>query len=305
MQKVLYFVFALYFIAAGHFALAMSSNNYQILWDNFNQGGGEDSSSTNYGLHDTLGDQGTGVSSSTNFQLSAGYRVIEEGQGLGFTVRGQTSGSSVAFTAYDNSANTVTVSSASGFSVGDYIAVIENTGFAELVAVGRISSIGGTTITVDDFDGDGGSISAIPAGGDDVVYRLGSNAAAFGTVSAGAEHVSVAMTSVASTVSTGYSVYISANQLFQNASAQVMTSVTDGTVSTGSEEYGAEVTGATAFGSGTDTAVSTTQRVIQTSAAASGGVTDKVAMIYKLSILSSTNAGSYSQNVYYTLTPNY
>ena len=304
MRKTLFLLFVIYFVTAGHFVMAMSSGNYQIMWDNFNEGGGEGSSSTNFSMSDTLGDQATGYSSSTNFQLSAGYRIFEE-EPLSFVVRGQTTASQVAYSAFDNSSNTVTVSSAAGFSTGDYIAVVEDSGFAQLVAVGRVTGIAGNILSVDDFDGDGSGMSASPAGGNDSVYRLASNAAAFGTVSAGAENVSVALTSVGSSGASGYSVYIQGNQELQNTSAQVMASVADGTVSTGSEEYGAEVTGATAFGAGTDTAVTTTQRVIQTSVAASGTVPDKVGMLYKLSTVAGTNPGTYTQNVYYTLTPNF
>lgn len=304
MRKTLILLFAIYFMAAGHFVMAMSSNNYQIMWDNFNEGGGEGSSSTNFSISDTLGDQATGYSSSTNFQLSAGYRIFED-EALSFVVRGQGGASATAFSAFDDSSNSVTVSSVAGFSTGDYIAVIENSGFAQFVSVGRITGIAGSVISVDDFDGDGASMSASPAGGNDVVYRLASSAATFGEVLDGTEYVSVAMTSVGSPASSGYSVYIQADQELQTGSAQTMDEVADGTVSTGSEEYGAEVTGATAFGAGTDTGVTTTQRVIQTSGSSSGAVPDKVAMTYKLSVTSSSSPGTYTQNVYYTLTPNY
>ncbi len=202
-------------------------------------------------------------------------------------------------------AGTVTVASAAGFSVGDLIAVVEDEGFGQLVAVGFIDNIAGTTFTVDRFEGDGAGMSAIPAGGDDLVYLLDVNSFNFGTVASGVEYSEVVGTSVLTNISTGYSVYMQANQELQNASAQVMAEVTDGTVSSGSEEYGAEVTGATAFGAGTDLGVTTTQRIIQTSGTASGTTSDKVAMIFKLSIIEATNPGVYTQTVYYTLTANY
>lgn len=304
MRKTFFLLFAIYFVTTGHFVMAMSSINYEIMWDNFNEGGGEGSTSTNYSLSDTLGDQGTGFSTSTNFQLSAGYRIAED-EALSFVVRGQTSASEVTYSAFDNALNTATLSSAAGFSTGDYIAVIENSGFSQFVAVGRITDVDGAVVTVDDFDGDGGGMSAVPAGGNDYVYRLASSAASFGTVEAGTEYVSVAMTSVGSSIATGYTVYIQANQEFQNSLAQIMAEVSDGAVTSGVEEYGAEVVGATAFGAGTDLGVSTTQRVIQTSGSSSGVVPDKVGMTYKLSITAATNPGTYTQNVYYTLTPNY
>jgi hypothetical protein len=57
---------------------AMTSSNYQINWDSINQGGLDVSTSTNYGMRDTIGEHATGDSSSVNYQISAGYRVGEE-----------------------------------------------------------------------------------------------------------------------------------------------------------------------------------------------------------------------------------
>ena len=148
-------------------------------------------------------------------------------------------------------------------------------------------------------------MSALPTGGNDFVSLLNVNSFDFGSVYAGTEYTSTVGTSILTNVSTGYSVYIQGNQYLQKTNLQVMAPVTDGTVSVGFEEYGAEVTGTTAFGAGTDRGVTTTQRVIQTSASASGTVSDKVAMIFKLSIAASTVPGTYTQTVYYTLTANY
>lgn len=57
--------------------LAMTSTNYGISWDSLNSGGLDVSTSTNYGLKDTIGEHATGYSSSTNYQISAGYRAGE------------------------------------------------------------------------------------------------------------------------------------------------------------------------------------------------------------------------------------
>ncbi len=305
MKKFWSLTSVLYLFLIGTNVFAMSSTNYWIPWDTVNSGGSDVGSSTNYSIRDSIGGTVVGTSTSANYHLSQGYRVPEEANTLSYIVKaiGSTTSTYSAFT--NGAGGTVTVGSASGFSAGDLIAVVENEGFGQLVAVGIISSIAGTTITVDQFEGDGGSMSASPSGGDDFVYLLDVNSFNFGTVSASTEHTAVVGTSVLTNVSTGYSVYVQANQELQNASAQVMAEVTDGTVSTGSEEYGAEVTGATAFGAGTDLGVTTTQRVIQTSASASGTTSDKVAMIFKLAITGSTNAGDYTQTVYYTLTANY
>jgi hypothetical protein len=52
----------------------MGSSNYRIDSDSVNSGGLDISSSTNYGLLDTVGEVGTGFSSSTNYNIYAGYR---------------------------------------------------------------------------------------------------------------------------------------------------------------------------------------------------------------------------------------
>lgn len=53
---------------------AMSSTNYQIWQDAISVGGGDDQSSSNYSLKDTLGEFGIGNSSSTNNGLKPGFR---------------------------------------------------------------------------------------------------------------------------------------------------------------------------------------------------------------------------------------
>ncbi|OGY43594.1 MAG: hypothetical protein A3B89_04975 [Candidatus Buchananbacteria bacterium RIFCSPHIGHO2_02_FULL_40_13] len=53
---------------------AMTSNNYQIWQDAISVGGGEDQSSANYGLQDTLGELAVDPSSSTNNALKPGFR---------------------------------------------------------------------------------------------------------------------------------------------------------------------------------------------------------------------------------------
>ena len=286
-------------------AFAMSSTNFLINWDNINSGGNELGTSTNFSVYDTLGDNASGTSTSATYTLSAGYRASEQADQLSLDVRSEDSATQVAYSAFDNAGGTVTVTNATGFAAGDYIAVVEDVGFSELVAVGKVSSIAGTILSVDGFDGNGGTMSAVSAGGNDFVYRLTLNAVAFGSVSASAENVSVTVSSVFSTVTNGYSVYIQANQELQNAAADIMTSVTDGGVSLASEEYGSENVGSFAVSANTDLGVTTTQRVVQTSGTYTGGVPDRIAMLYKLAVTASTNAGTYTQTVLYTLTANY
>jgi len=282
----------------------MSSTNYQIQWDNINTGGTDFSTSTSYQLNDTIGDI-SGTSTSANYNLSAGYRAGEIEDILSMTIRTQNAGVQTAFTAFSNAGNTVTVSSTAGFAVGNLIAVVENEGFGQLAAVGEITDITGSVITVDDWDGEPASVSAIPAGGDDVVYLMSLNAISLGSVSDASENVAVAMTSILTDAANGYTVYIQPDQLLQSASGTVMTTVTDGAVSLGSEEYGTENVGATALDTGTDLGVTSTQRSVQTSGTDTGGVPDKIAMLYKLAITNATEAGTYTQTIFYTLTANY
>ncbi len=282
---------------------AMNSTNFQIPWDTVADGGSDTSTSTNYGLRDTLGNQAAGTSTSANFGLAAGYRVGDTGPVLSLIVRSQEPSTQVSWTAFSDGGNTVTLTSATAYSVGDYVSVVENSGFSQLTAVGRVTSKVGLVLTVDDWSGDNATISAVPAGGNDYTYRLSSNAAAFGTVTSTAENTSVAMTSVRSDAPNGFSLYTQANQILQNGSAQAMAIVTDGAVTAGVEEYGASVTGPNAVGAG-DQGVTTTQRLIQQSGAPVL-TPDRVAMTYKLSIVPATNSGAYSQSVFYTLTANY
>lgn len=305
MRKVLTLIGVLCLFLVGTNVFAMSSTNYWIPWDDVNSGGNDVGTSSNFSIRDTLGGTAVGTGTSANYSLSSGYRVPEMANTLSYLVKTSNT-APTTYSAFTDGVNgTVVVASTAGFAVGDLIAVVENLGFGQLVAIGRVSSTVGLTMTVDQFEGDGGVMSGSPAGGDDFVYRLAANSFDFGTVTAGVENTHVVGTSVLTNIASGYSVYLQANQNLQNGSGQLMASVTDGAVTAGAEEYGAEVTGATAVSAGSDLSVSTTQRIIQSSVAQSGTISDKVGMIFKLSITASTNPGVYTQTVYYTLTANY
>lgn len=59
------------------FAQVMGSSTYKIMSDSVNIAG-DDSSSTNYIINDTLGEVGTGESNSTNYYMHAGYWQMQE-----------------------------------------------------------------------------------------------------------------------------------------------------------------------------------------------------------------------------------
>lgn len=59
-------------------AYVMGSSNYRIESDSINTGGEDTSSSTSYQLKDTVGEVGTGLSSSASYIMHAGYRQMSE-----------------------------------------------------------------------------------------------------------------------------------------------------------------------------------------------------------------------------------
>lgn len=73
IRKIFLFGFLLLPIVA--FAQVMESSNYKIQSDSINFGGAL-SDSTNFSLEDTLGEVATGISSSSNYSISAGYQAM-------------------------------------------------------------------------------------------------------------------------------------------------------------------------------------------------------------------------------------
>ena len=75
----LFLPFVLLFNFAGFAsAYVMGSSNYRIESDSINTGGEDTSSSASYQLKDTVGEIGTGISSSASYAMHAGYRQMNE-----------------------------------------------------------------------------------------------------------------------------------------------------------------------------------------------------------------------------------
>jgi len=283
--------------------LAMSSANYQINWDSLNIGGEDTSSSTNYSIRDTLGEISTGSSSSTNYGIRAGYR---QGTGeiplLNFSLSTQDNSSQVSYSSFDNSNKQVAVSSASGFSVNDYIAVVENEGGSQLVALGKISSIGGTTITVDKWSGDNGSMSATPSGGDDYVYKLSGSAAQLGTLTTSAVKTAVTRLEITTNAENGYTATVYEDGNLRTTVGDDIDDVADGSVTAGSEEYGISSTGDDTTPAN-DFAITGSNTTVASSS--TYGSLKRTAVIYQAAISDVTAAGSYSHTVTYVATGNF
>ena len=77
LKKTAILLFCVACMLITHTVVASSSANYILKFDSVNSGGEDTSSSTNYGIRDTYGEQGSGDVSSTNFQIQAGYRSGE------------------------------------------------------------------------------------------------------------------------------------------------------------------------------------------------------------------------------------
>ena len=283
----------------------MGSVNYSVDFDSLNSGGDDVSSSTNFQIRDTIGEQATGFGSSTNYGIQAGYRQADEGNTLSFEIGTQENGSQTSVSTFSTSTNNVTVVSAAAYSVGNFIGIVENQGLSQLIAVGRIVSIAGNIITVDRWDGNANTMSAVFAGGDDVAYRLEGSAAQLGTLTATTGATSLTHTDVTTNAQSGYSVYVTSDGQLRTSGGATIDDVADGTVTVGSEEYGGRVSGSMGVFAATsaDFAITTSTFAIQS--ATTSATNARVGLVYKASIDGATAAGGYSQLVYYTVTANF
>lgn len=284
-------------------AQELSSSNYRILWDGFSFGGRETGASENYGIADTVGGEAAGSSTGATYAAQGSFREAEPDWFTFDIYAGSTAVSWSSFSA-SSAGNAVIVSDASSFSIGDRIVVVENRGFNSKMAMGTVTGIiAGTILQIDRWDGDASLMATTASGGDDFVYLLSQASISFGTVTSTQENVGYAGITVRSTVPTGYFVYMQANQQLKTSTA-TMTPVSDGAVSTGSEEYGLCGSGSWYAQSG-DQSITTQPKVIMSSTQSTGKNYHYLPLNYKLSISSTTVAGSYSQAVYFTLTPRY
>lgn len=289
-------------LAGGSYIYAMSSTNYYINWDSINIGGTDYSSSTNFYMLDTLGQLSSGKSTSTNFTMLAGYRQgITDPSILHFLIYSQNDASKTSYSAFDNTNKQVTVASAASYAIGNYISVIENKGASQMVAIGKITNIAGNVINVDKWDGDNAAMSAVPAGGDDWAYKQNTHEASLGMLTTSIVGTAVSMAEVTTNAENGYTVSARENHDLQYGPFTIG-DVTDGTVTAGSEEYGMETTGTYASGTN-DFLINSTGQSVQVRDRA--GTDDRIAIIYKAAISSSTEGGGYSHTVSYYLTANF
>lgn len=304
MQKrsfFLLFSFILAIILPLQAFAAMSSSNYQVPWDALGVGGDEQGASTNYRVDDTVGGI-AGAGDSASYRSLAGYRS-GDGAALSFVVRmAPVSGTMATYVTLNTGTKTLTLASGPNpFSVGQYVAIIENPGLSQITAVGRVAGVAGLDVTFDRLDGQAGSLSATPTVGKAVL--AGGGDIALGDVSVAASGVATGAVSVEAGTPLGYTLYAQAAAPLAS-SGHTFASVADGSVTLGAEEYGVRTYGARADLSA-DTALTTLPISVQTSTAATVAGGDRTAFVYRLSLGPTTPAGDYSQSVFFTLTANY
>lgn len=278
----------------------MDSTNYQIRWDTVGNGGDDTSSSASYVLQDTTGNAGIGNSSSASFDLGAGYRGGVISQVLDFSFFAQNNSVSQTATAI---VGTTISCDPTGFSVDDMVALVQDRGDGQVTAIGKIVSVAGGSITVDALK-DGGAAPVID-GTNDFVTLLDGATSAFGSLSAAAVRTSVIGMNVSASASSGYVVQVLSDGDFRNG-ANTINPVADGTVTVGSEEYGARSSDTTLATSSFDTADSAFTTSFQTISDAAATISnDRNFLVVKAAIDASTVEGVYAQTLTLIVSGNY
>ncbi|MEK7619807.1 MAG: hypothetical protein AAB413_01040 [Patescibacteria group bacterium] len=299
-SRIVTFALVGFFISAPFAQAAMSSTNFEIRWDTISTGGSDTASSGSYLLRDAVEPAVAGSSSSSSYQLAQGYRSGVDDQIITFEVLTQTTVSARAATAL--SGLTVTAST-SGISVDSLIALVQNVGASQVTAIGKVASLGAGTITVDAWK-DGGTAPTID-GTNDHVYPLTSTSVGFGELSASSVSTAIIAFEVNAANDNGYTV-----QVFDDGNLRTtgydIDDVTDGSVTAGSEEYGARSSDTTLTSSTfdtADTALSTTFQDVATESLTSFESRNFLTLKAAMSSLSGSVA--YSQILSLIVSANY
>ena len=285
----------------GNSALAaMSSTNYQIIWDTISAGGRDDSTSSTYSLRDTIGDAAIGDSSSTSYTLGAGYRQAVSDQVISLSLIPQGSRSTPATA---RSGTTITVSSVEGFSLNDYILLVQNRGASQVAGFGKITSKTLTSLTIDAFTTNGTTPTI--DGTNDYVYLMEGSSAGLGSISTTSVATAVIGWEVTADTPNGYSVQVEADGSLRNGS-NTIDDVSDGSVTAGSEEYGA-ISSDTSLSTSTfdtqDSPITTTAQAVASTS--DNAIKIRHFLTLKAAASTTTVSGSYNQVLTFVATGNY
>lgn len=279
---------------------AMTSTNYQIIWDNVGVGGENTASSTSYKLRDTVGGI-AGSSSSSSYQERSGFRAGIYDPVVDFSLFLENYSTQVAATSF--SGTSVVVSNASGFAAGDKILVVQNEGENQVTAIGEVVTVVSTTVTVDAWTTTGGTPSI--DGTSDYVYELSGSSIAFGTLSVATVATRVIAWEADADATGGYKVYVKEDGDFTTGTFTIP-DVGDGTVSAGSSEYGARSSDASLTSSTfdtQDTGITTTLQEV--GSRADNAIESRDFLTLRVAMDGSQDYGSYGQTLTVVFVGNY
>lgn len=279
----------------------MSSTNFEIRFDSVGVGGSDTASSATYELRSTAGNTAIDQSTSTSYTLAPGYREGIFDQVITFEVLGQTNSSQVV--ASSLASTTITVASTAGYAVGDFIVLIQDEGASQVSAVGKITSIGAGTLTVDELK-DGG-VAPVIDGTNDFVYELSSVAVNLDDLDAASVNTAIVGFNVSIDVDGGYSVQVLDDGNLRDG-ANDIDDVADGTVTAGAEEYGGRSSDTSLSGSTFDTSDTAFTTSFQ-DVADEGDVSfeSRNFVTLKASIDGATSSGSYAHIINFVVSGNY
>jgi len=288
-------VLALFCVFRSDLVLAeMSSTNYQIHWDEISSGGG-DSSSTSYNLRDSVSDSSSNEASSSSYSISQGFRAGIYDPVVDYVPYVQDRSTQVAAMGYKSVVlgGEITVTTTLGFSVGDYILVVQDEGENQVTTMVQISDIYGVILGFPTPSA--GPVPTID-GINDYVYRMGTSTPInFGTLLSTSVVTHTIGWTVTADVEDGYSVYVFSDGDLRSDSDSIP-GVSDGSVSTGSSEYGGRSSDSSLLTSTfdtQDTAFSSTPLLVASNSAHPFVIPGFVTL--KVGISSSQTGGNYGQ----------
>ncbi len=289
-SRILTFALVGIFLCAGFISAEMTSTNYKIKWDAFSAGGSDTATSTTYLLRDSVDISASARSTSSSYQLGQGYREGVFDQILTFSLYIQDISDARTATALSG---LVVTTSTSGVSVGDYVLVVQDRGASQVAAIGKVTVVGGSTLTIDSLSG------GLPVidGSNDYVYQLDGSTIAFGDLSASSVSTAVIAFEVSIDNDSGYVVQIQEDGNLRSG-ANTISDVSDGAVTAGASEYGArssDVTLSTTTFDTEDSAITSTYQNVVTESSSSFSSRNFVTL--KSSMASSATAGSYGQSL--------
>lgn len=272
---------------------AMTSTNYQIQWDELSSGGGS-SSSASYTLRDSAaGSSADNRASSASYSVDQGFRAGLYDQVVDFVPYVEDRSTQVAATAF--SANTVSVTTAAGFAVGDWIVIVRDEGATQEAAMGQITGISGSDITIrSNYSG----TAPVIDGTNDRVYKMSQSASnTIGSLATFVVSTQIVGWVASADVSQGFGVYAFTDGDLRSGGNSIP-AVTDGAVTAGSSEYGArasDTTLATSTFDTQDTALSEIPALV--GSASSSSLSTSGFLTLKAAISGSQASGSYSQTL--------